>query len=133
MKHKASIKGGRVVFDNPSAWTVDCAKHEGNQVTITLDQKRAVRTLNQNRYCRGVVVEMLREPMGFDFHQSDDCWATIKIVVGHCYQTKYGLVAKPSRDLTTKEFTELIDKVRAFASLEFGLHVPSPNETDYGV
>jgi hypothetical protein len=133
MKHSATIKQGRVEFVNKEAWTVDCAKHEGISVTIELSKPKSTRSANQNRYLWGIVVPMLCESIGYPVQEAEECWSAVKIAVGHCKHTKIGMVALPTKNLGTKEFSELIDSVRAWASCELSTRIPSPNETDYGV
>jgi hypothetical protein len=133
MKHRAIIKGGKVIFDNPTAWTVDCAKLEGKQVELTIAQKRATRSANQNRYVWGIVVPMLCDAIGYPVQEAEECWSSIKIAVGHCKDTKLGKVALPTKNMSTAEFSCLVDAIRAFSSCELGIRIPSPNETDYGV
>lgn len=133
MKHKAIIKGGKVIFDNPSSWTVDCAKHEGISVEIELSKPKRTRTSNQNAYIFGLVVPILCDAIGYPTSESVECWDAVKISIGHCKDTKIGKVALGTRHLDTKEFSELTDRIRTWASCELGLRIPAPNETDYGV
>ena len=133
MKHKASIKGVRVVFDNPSAWTVDCAKHEGVSVEIELSKPKRTRTNNQNAYVFGIIVPMLCDAIGYPASEAVECWDAVKIAVGHCKDTKIGKVALTTRNMDTKAFSELIERIRTFASVELNTRIPSPNESDYGL
>ena len=40
MRHSAKVVNGRVVFDNPQVWTIDCAKLEGERVDITIEKPK---------------------------------------------------------------------------------------------
>lgn len=133
MKHSATIKAGRVEFVNKEAWTVDCAKHEGIAVEIELSKPKRTRTNNQNSYIFGLVVPMLCDAIGYPVSEAVECWDAVKIAVGHCKDTKIGKVALGTRHLDTKAFSELTDRIRAFASCELGVRIPAPHETDYGV
>jgi len=133
VKHSATIKNGRVDFINKEAWTVDCAKHEGDAVEIELSKPKRTRTNNQNAYVFGIIVPMLCDAIGYPVSESGECWDAVKIAVGHCKDTKIGKVALTTRNMDTKAFSELIERIRTFSSVELNTRIPAPDETDYGL
>ena len=130
MKHSATIHNGRPVFDNPQAWTIDCAKLNGQKVVVELSKPKRSRSNNQNAYLFGVVMPILCDVIGYPDSQSSECWASVKIAVGFCDDTKLGKVPRSSAGLSTVEFEDLMSRVRTFASVELGAFIPAPNEEE---
>jgi hypothetical protein len=133
MKLTATITNGRLVFDDHTALAVFLGKNEGKKVVINIATKTTKRTLNQNSYLWSVVVPLLCDAIGYPASESEECWNAVKIAVGHYKETKIGNVALPTKDMDTKAFAELTDRVRTFASAELGVRIPSAHEFDYDV
>ena len=74
------------------------------------------RSLNANRYYRGVVLKMiadLTEDNQQDLHNQ--------------FKKEY-CGGRSTSELNTKEFHEYISKIRAWARKELALRIPEPNE-----
>lgn len=112
---------------------------EGREVEITLAEPKKTRTNQQNRYYFGPVIEAV---IAFDREHGGDmdkdrAHEHLMTEVGGFYEVKreYGVIKKVRRsstNLTTKEWGEYMEKIKAWAS-QFGLIIPDPVLLGFGV
>ena len=108
-------------------------KFEGKEVQIKVQRPKSTRSLNQNNYYWGCVVDLVMKEMG------DLTKAETHVLLGSLF-LKVGLDVKGKRyegvrsttDLSTVEFEEYLEQIRRWASVELHLSVPLPNEVDWG-
>lgn len=126
------------VFSNMKAVAAMCEKHEGKEVTITVQGHRKQRSNPQNRYYWGVVI-----PYVINMFQEngtptdgDNVNHYLKRHVGNLMEpiiTPDGdrvLFVRSSADLSVQEFEDYMTIVRAW-SAELGEVIPLPNEDKY--
>jgi len=128
MKHLIKIEKSQIIFANPENFAIDKAKLEGKEVVLSLDIRRKNRSINENRYLFGVVLPLIAEHLGYQDNDLESLWATIKLEVGHYQEIGKLNVPLPTKTLNTKEFEELMSRIRTWASAELGVYVPCPNE-----
>lgn len=112
---------------------------EGKHLLITIAEQKRPRSNNQNRYYWGVVVRYVLQMFL-------DAGNTIDVMQVHEYLKEHvgGLtdiiidpagkrrpITRSSTRLTTQEFEEYAEKIRAWAA-EFGMIIPLPNEETDG-
>lgn len=108
---------------------------EGKRVRITLEEAKRRRSNNQNAYYWGVVIPIILamfKDAGNDVDETE-VHEYLKEHIGglkHVMTTPDGIrksVVTSSTKLTTQEFEDYMEKVRAWAA-EFDLIIPLPNE-----
>jgi len=130
-KFTGTIKNGKVIFDEPELITLRTHSLEGKRVFVTMEIDKAERSVPQNNYYWGVVIKLLEEETGQDKESLHEIikekfltsWVKIN---GH--EEK---MIKSTTELNTKEFEEVMRKVRMWASEFLGVYIPEPNEIQY--
>lgn len=111
------------------------SRMEGKRIILTVREQKRRRSLNQNAYYWGVVVEMVTgmfREAGNNVNP-EEVHEFLKLRVGKLSRvmvTPHGEVVKSlasTTSLSTQEFEVYLEKVRAWAA-EFGLVIPLPNE-----
>jgi len=106
------------------------------EVNISVTPIKKKRSLNQNSYYFGVVINLISSHTGYtpdECHEicKEECLQKKLILL----QTKDGEVEKEypitTTVLTSGEFESYLSKVRMWASQTLGLFVPLPNEVEY--
>lgn len=99
----------------------------GQTVEVTIEKRRKRRTDNQNSYYWGVVIRTIANDCGY---RSDEELAAIHAELKKKFLPRYGKLAitQSTTTLNTADFTEYIEKVRAWAATELGIYIPDPNE-----
>lgn len=104
--------------------------HEGKNVQMTLRKEGKPRSLSQNRYYHGVLVKMISEETG---HDTEEIHEILKSKFLPHQFVKFGSedieVVKSTTRLSTEEFGDYIERIRAFAAMELNLSIPSPGES----
>ncbi|MDP7337679.1 MAG: hypothetical protein QGI10_00125 [Vicinamibacterales bacterium] len=131
----ARIKGNRLVFRprTKERFDTDVAQFkEGEHVTVSVQRKRAHRSLAANRYY-WFVVNLIAESTGQGADELHEFFkkrylSTITMVVNRTTgQVFEEVVPGSSRVLYVAEFYDFVEKVRLFASTDLGLLTPDPN------
>jgi hypothetical protein len=101
-------------------------------VEIVVRKVKSLHSRQQEAWHWGVALPLMANASGYDRHEHNDLhyW-----LVAKCFGTheRDGLTMpnKRSSQLTTKEYSELMDWEVRFASDMWGVFVPMPNEVDY--
>ena len=101
----------------------------GQSIEIIIHRKKKHRSVQQNRYY-WLIVTMMAEYTGFT---KDEMHLVLKsrFLKAEKVNVETGAVfeyVKSSAGLSTVEAEEYYDQVRQFASEEFGINIPLPNE-----
>ncbi len=124
----ASVRQGKLLWADPRRLAEVLRRFNGKDVHVVIKEHRHPRSINQNNYYWGVVLEIISEHTG---HTADE--------VHEIFKNKYlseekefagdkVLVAKSTTALNTVEFNEYLEKVKQFAATELSCFVPEPNE-----
>lgn len=108
---------------------------EGKRVLVTVREQKRRRSLNQNAFYWGVVVEAVTQMFrdAGNYVDPEDVHDFLKLRVGKLAQVfvdPNGEVIKSTGSttkLSTQEFEVYLDRIRAWAA-EFGVVIPLPNE-----
>jgi hypothetical protein len=98
---------------------------EGKEYELTLRSRPKKRSLNQNSYYWGVVIEMLSEASGYEPEEMHDALKERFLRI-HAYTALP--TVRSTTDLTTVEFEEYMRQCRQLSAEMFGLYIPEPNE-----
>jgi len=123
------VHGGKLKLDNPQHYLVELSKLEGKRIELTIRKVRNTRSLSQNKYYWGVVVEILADHFGYtpeELHEElKRKFNPQPSRIDHD-KTYGGSTAK----LSTVEFGKYIDSIITWASSEYGIVIPSPDEIE---
>lgn len=127
----AELKGGKLTLDNEQKYRGLVQRLRDGRYTVTIEKETHNRSLAQNRYYQGVVVERFAEYTG-DRH--DDAHEILKL---HCnpkilidFSTKREVVIGGSTaELNVEEFSAYCTRCQQWIAEHCdGLYVPDPNE-----
>ena len=121
-----SVKGGRVVFDQPQRWIGVTARFEGRRVEVTLQAERKERSLAQNRYYWSVVVPIFGEWTGESKDEAHETLKTIHLQQDFVLPTGE-LVRKAgsTKRLSTVDFQAYVERVCVWCAQQ-GVFIPPP-------
>jgi len=94
-------------------------------ITVGRVKERKPRSLEQNAYYHGVVLDILCREIGYDHDEMHDA-LRYKFL---SYENVDGLKAILSTtQLTTREFEIYLKRIRRWASMDMNIIIPKPNE-----
>jgi len=140
MKIQGEIVGGKLKIDRSLiARSVldlgDC------KVTLEIKKFKSSRSLRQNAYYHGVVVQVLSDHTGEEPKMMHEILKAkfLSVEAPESAQTLSEFVEIPhfrivrsTTDLNTKEFEEFMEEVRRWASMKLGCWIPEPHESEFG-
>jgi len=119
---------GRLKMDNPHAYMVRIAALNGKRVELVLRKRRCKRTLPQNAYYWGVVIEILRDHFGYDAEEMHDA---LKFEFLRIRNDRGGPDSvKSTADLSTEEFAEYVKRVVRWAAQKYRVYIPDPGSVE---
>ncbi len=116
------VKEGKLKLDVPQSYLVELSKFEGQRIELTIRKERHTRSLNQNKYYWGVIIEILSNNFGYDKEEMHEA-LKFKFLKKH-EDTDLVTVGSTAK-LSTAEFTEYIDGVVRWAATEYQVVIPS--------
>lgn len=130
---KGRIEKGKKIYDNPNRYLVQLSKLEGKRFEETLRQEKSKRSLDQNAYYWGVVVEILRDHFGYETYEAEEVHDGLKLIFLRIHEREGLETMRSTTKLSTVEFEDYLEKIRRWAIKEHNCRIPLPNECDYEV
>lgn len=122
------IEKGKVLLDNQNRYLVQLSKLEGQRIELVLRKEKSKRSINQNNYYFGVVVEILADYCGYEREEMHEA---LKEKFLSAIPDDHGLrKIKSTTKLNTIEMEEYLEKIRRWASVELNCYIPNPNESE---
>lgn len=123
---------GELVLADAMAWRAAVARHRGKDVWVTVVRQQHNRTMPQNRYYHGVVVDMIAGYIGESREDTHELLKakflparSIELLDGQ------GLTMPPStRGLNVEQFSAYVEQVRVWAAQFLGLSIPDANQVE---
>jgi hypothetical protein len=99
----------------------------GARVRIVVSRAKKDRSLSQNSYYHGVIVYRLAMEFGYDEPSMHEAlkWQFLRVEDRGPIPT-----VRSTTDLSTVEFEDYLSRIREWASMEFGIVLPLPNEVE---
>jgi hypothetical protein len=120
------VRAGQLVPIDPSAWVLGIRKLEGKRVQVDVEPYRKSRSAQQSRYYFGVIVAILGDEWGY---KRDEMHAALAHKFLGSVDENTGLMRiKSTKDLSTVEMEDYLASIREWASLEYRILIPLPNE-----
>jgi hypothetical protein len=133
----AEVKGGRLFIRNRRAFDEQVAQlREGWQLEVTIKRLRATRSLEQNAFYWGVVVQLLSEHTGYTPDEIHDLLKMKFIPKRMAFADGNGEVVDQyvlggsTRKMNKLEFGEYIAAIQQWAAEELDLVIPDPNQDE---
>ena len=119
---RGRVEDGKLKLDIPYDYLVELSRLEGQRIELTIRKERHVRSLSQNKYYWGVIIEILSNNFGYDKEEMHEA-LKFKFLKRH-EDTQLVTVGSTAK-LTTAGFTEYIDDIIRWVSVEYQIVIPS--------
>ncbi len=121
------LPGGLLALDRPRDYAKYVRSLRGCYVEVVCRKKRIKRSLDQNAYLHAVPLPLLADYWG------EDIGTTKLLVLGECFGWKETRgqrlpIKAHTSQLTTAEFSQLIEWLPPWAMTQFNVSIPLPNE-----
>lgn len=125
-----TISEGNLSLDNPQRYLVQLSALNGKKIELILRKRRSQRSIQQNSYYWGVVIEILSGHFGYE---SEEMHEALKIHFLKFRSDKApDLVSvKSTTRLSTDEFNEYVNRIVRWAAQEHGVFIPDPRQVEY--
>ncbi len=124
---KGKIEKGKIKPETTDKFAVYLAKLEGKPVEIVVRKQKSQRSLDQNSYYWGVVIEILRDHFGYE---SEEMHEALKFKFLRTHEGEALESVKSTAKLNTAEFEDYLERVRRWAITEYNCFIPLPNEVE---
>lgn len=123
---RATVENGKLHITNGPAFAKYIGSLNGD-VMVSVQKKRRRRTIKQNAWYNGVILPLISEKTGETteaVHEAMKMHFNVRIItIGRMVIPIPGTTTT----MTTTDFSEFIERVRAFAASELDLNIPDPN------
>lgn len=119
------IKQGKVKLDLAEKWLVYLSGLEGQRIELALEKERHARTLSQNSYYWGVIIEILGNHFGYE---PDEMHEALKFKFLRLHEGSGLETVGSTTKLSTVEFGEYLDKIMRWASSDYQVYIPAAGE-----
>ena len=113
-----TVLKGKIKLDNAPRFTEYLAGFEGRRVEMVLKDYDPKRSLNQNGYYRGVVLDYISKASGYTPEEAHQ-------------KLKEHFKIESTAKMTKAEFKEYVDGVVRFASQFYDIAIPDPKQVDF--
>jgi len=128
VKHYGEVKNEKFISANRELLRLSLKQYDGKKVYLTIHEFKTKRSLSQNAYLH-VLLTLLSDYCGYDnIEETKDAMKMMFLKVQ--YDDKPPTVRR-TRDLSTKELNEFIDKIRRFCLQECFMRLPEPGEIEF--
>jgi hypothetical protein len=124
------IEKGTLTLDNPQRYLVQLASLNGKKIELILRKRRGQRSLQQNSYYWGVVIEILSKHFGYDPEEMHEALKFHFLKIRNDKSPDLVSVKSTTR-LSTDEFNEYVNRVVRWAAQEYGVFIPDPRQVEY--
>ena len=121
------IDRGKLILDTPQRYLVHLARLDGKPVELLIRKRRSQRSLPQNAYYWGVVVEILAEHFGYEKEEMHVA-LKFKFLRTHDGDLPTG---RSTSKLTTVEFVNYTNEIIRWAAQEHQVFIPDPGQVDF--
>ncbi len=130
IKHRATVNNNIIIFSDDKKFRKEVASHDGKEVYVTIGAITKTRSNNQNRYYWKCIVGTLADELGYLPEEMHDTIKYLFLRKEVDIQGKKLPKIGSTKELTTKQWEELMSRIRSWASTELGIGILQPNEVD---
>lgn len=120
------VKDSKLMLHRPAELRAHLQELEGQEIRLTVEKAKKVRSSKENRYYWGVVLKLISDDTGTP---EDDVHNHLKIMFLRTGGDKIP-ITRSTTELSTVEMEEYLRKCRMWASADLNIYIPEPNEID---
>ena len=107
-----------------SLWNKNLQNFEGKEVEVCIKKWRDKRSNQQNKYYWGAIIPLLAENFGYENEEMHEALKFKFLSKGH---TTLPTVISTTK-LDTQDFFEYIEKIKRWATIEYQIVLPEPED-----
>jgi hypothetical protein len=134
MIFKAGVQNGKLSILNKQSFLDYIKAFEGEHLILDVKKMTSSRSLNQNAYYWGVVIEILSQHTGYTSEEMHEVLRSrfLNTTIDFSFKNKNEELkgSRSTSDLNTKEFETYLAEIRQWASRDLEVWIPEPNETE---
>lgn len=123
-RFKAKVINGKLTLRRLSLWNTNLQNFEGKEVEVCIKKWRDKRTNQQNKYYWGAIIPLLAENFGYENEEMHEALKFKFLSKGH---TTLPTVISTTK-LDTADFFEYIEKIKRWATIEYQIVLPEPED-----
>ena len=130
----AAVRDGKLFIHNRRSFDQQIAQmKEGWEVEVAVKRRRATRSLQQNAYYWGVVVELISEHTGYTPDETHDALKALFIPKRLAVQNGNGVICNEiviggsTRQMNKLEFGDYMESIRRWAAETLDVVIPDPD------
>lgn len=130
-KWTCTFEGGRPILDRPQEFKQECQALDGKRGFISVHLGSRMKSNEQNRYYRGVVVQRFAEYWGCTNEEAHEALSRKHLTVESDNPEMPARVRSTRlSEWSTAEWEQYMEHLRRWGLTEFGLYIEEPNEVD---
>ena len=114
---------------NPARWKTHLLRLKGLTVQVTCERRKKTRSATQNAYYWGVVIRMIADECGYNGKEEEE---GLHERLKEMFLGRKGRlgITQGTSELTTEQFGEYIERIKAWAAEELKIYIPEPGEME---
>ena len=121
------VKNGKFIPYSKEAFINAFQRYEGKKVKVEVKKLTKQRSMSQNRYYWGIVLNVFGDYLGYEPEEMHEICKSKFLkdfkMIGDI-EVEY---VKSTTNLSTADFEQYMEKIRTWASKEFACYIPDPN------
>lgn len=126
-----TVEKGKLALDRPDRYLVQLSALNGKKVELILRKRRSQRSLRQNSFYWGVVIEILSEHFGYEPEEMHEALKFRFLKIRNDVSPNLVSVKSTTR-LSTDEFKDYVNRIVRWAAQEYSVFIPDPGQVEYG-
>lgn len=114
---------------HPAKWKTHLLRLKGKTVQVTCERRKKTRSSTQNAYYWGVVIRMIADECGYIGKEDEEALHNRLKEMFLGRKGRLGITQGTS-ELTTEQFGEYIERIKAWAAEELKIYIPEPGEME---
>ena len=130
-----AVEGGKLLIRNRKAFAEGLSSMKDGEVIVKVERVRATRSLNQNAWYWGVIVELISEHTGYTPDEIHELLKAkfipkrLAVAKGNGEIVDEFVIGGTTMKLNKVEFGEYCENVRRWAAETLDVVIPDPQET----
>lgn len=128
-RHAIEVKDGKVRFLDRRSFDEEIKNYEGRKAWLIIGGRRNVRSVNQNAYYWGVIIDMISKYLGYFPDEMHEILKR-KFLPSKVVKLKDEEIVIPESTarLDSGEFENYLESIRIWAATDLNMTIPVPNE-----
>jgi hypothetical protein len=127
----ARIEQGKILWKEPVLLAKVLNRFNGKDVQVAINLPKNPRSMNQNNYYWGVVIEILTDWTGYEREETHDALRMEFLSIEKDFGGQTIRFARSTKTLDVQEFEDYLSKIREWASVQHNIFIPLPNQVEY--